>query len=87
MSRSVISLERSTEAKKAAACPLEAIVSEAAKVIAPLWPISAFIARHPWMGMEDKSFVDAADRLQEAYGIDLYPPMAVFHAALSKGVD
>ncbi|QCK81822.1 DUF2309 domain-containing protein [Geobacillus kaustophilus NBRC 102445] len=85
MSRSVISLERSTEAKKAAACPLEAIVSEAAKVIAPLWPISAFIARHPWMGMENKSFVDAADRLQEAYGIDLYPPMAVFHAALSKG--
>ncbi|QIZ66614.1 DUF2309 domain-containing protein [Geobacillus subterraneus] len=65
--------------------PLADMVKEAAKAIAPLWPISAFIARHPWMGFERERFADAADRLQQVYGIDLYPPMAVFHTVLAKG--
>ncbi|KJE25906.1 hypothetical protein LG52_2738 [Geobacillus kaustophilus] len=90
MSKSATSLERSAKESKPIGAaieerPLAAVVSEAAKVIAPLWPISAFIVRHPWMGLEERTFADAADRLQWAHGIDLYPPMAVFRAALAKG--
>ncbi|MGG4406253.1 DUF2309 domain-containing protein [Geobacillus stearothermophilus] len=88
MSKSAMPLERLTGESKptgAEARPLAMLVSEAAKAVAPLWPISAFIARHPWMGLEEQTFADAADRLQQAHGIDLYPPMAVFHAAMAKG--
>ncbi|MED4871410.1 putative inorganic carbon transporter subunit DabA, partial [Geobacillus stearothermophilus] len=88
MSKSAMPLERLTGESKptgAEARPLAMLVSEAAKAVAPLWPISAFIARHPWMGLEEQTFSDAAARLQQAHGIDLYPPMAVFHAAMAKG--
>ncbi|MEB3752115.1 DUF2309 domain-containing protein [Geobacillus sp. FSL W8-0032] len=85
MSKTVVSAGRTSAERKKDVRPLTSLISEAAKVIAPLWPISAFIARHPWMGLEEEPFVHVADRLQEMHGIDLYPPMAVFHAALAKG--
>lgn len=88
MSKSAMSLERTVvmlNEDDTQGRPLADLVKEAAKAIAPLWPISSFIARHPWMGLEGELFADAADRWQQVYGIDLYPPMTVFYTALEKG--
>lgn len=36
---------------------IKSYVEAASKVIAPLWPISTFAARHPWMGLEKKLLI------------------------------
>ncbi|GGJ00670.1 UPF0753 protein YbcC [Alicyclobacillus cellulosilyticus] len=61
------------------------LVRQASAVIAPLWPIAAFIARHPWMEMEHLSFAEVADRLQDMQGVRLYPSRSVLSAALARG--
>ncbi|WP_027409574.1 DUF2309 domain-containing protein [Anoxybacteroides tepidamans] len=90
MSKHAISLERPREQEKRKGIsiverPIKEIVEQASAVIAPLWPISTFIARHPWMGLEHLPFSEVADRFQQMQGIDLYPTMASFFAAHAKG--
>ncbi|MCG6171575.1 putative inorganic carbon transporter subunit DabA, partial [Anoxybacillus sp. LAT_11] len=41
---------------------VRALVKSASQAIAPLWPIAAFVARHPWMGLEHFSFEQVAHR-------------------------
>lgn len=41
------------------------LVASASRVIAPLWPISTFVAHHPWMGLEKQSFEQVANWLKK----------------------
>jgi uncharacterized protein YbcC (UPF0753/DUF2309 family) len=61
------------------------LVQSASKVIAPLWPIATFVARHPWMGLEHLSFEEVAYRFKLSRNIDLYPTMSMLRAAQRKG--
>ncbi|MGG4011500.1 DUF2309 domain-containing protein [Bacillus smithii] len=61
------------------------LVNEAEKVIAPLWPISTFIARHPWEELEHLPFSKVANYFQQSFDINIYPDIQVFKRALQKG--
>lgn len=60
-------------------------VESASKVIAPLWPISTFAARHPWMGLEKQTFDQVADRLKNTRDVDIYPSASMILSAKNKG--
>ncbi|MDA5111009.1 DUF2309 domain-containing protein [Brevibacillus thermoruber] len=75
------------ENKEASADSLqvEELVGKASQVIAPLWPLGAFVASHPWEGMEHLTFEEVADRFRGSRDINLYPSMTMFREALRKG--
>ena len=54
-------------------------------VTAVQWPISVFIARHPWAHLEDMPFMEAMRKLQALGGARLYPPMRLLRHALDRG--
>lgn len=61
------------------------LIESASRVIAPLWPISTFAARNPWMGLEKQSFEQVAGWLKHTRNIDIYPSASMILAAKSKG--
>lgn len=65
--------------------PVDEMVGRASRVIAPLWPLRTFVAVHPWAGLEHLTFEEVAERFRDSRGLDLFPPMAMFHEALRKG--
>lgn len=62
-----------------------ALIESASRVIAPLWPISTFAARSPWMGLENQTFEQVADWLKNSHEIDIYPSSPMILSAKSKG--
>ncbi|WP_206885286.1 putative inorganic carbon transporter subunit DabA [Alicyclobacillus mali (ex Roth et al. 2021)] len=54
-------------------------------VTAVQWPISVFIARHPWPALEDLPFAAAMRKLQALGGAHLYPSMRLLRDALHRG--
>ena len=61
------------------------LIESASRVIAPLWPISTFAARNPWMGLEKQSFEQVAGWLKHTRNIDIYPSASMILSAKSKG--
>ncbi|RBW67553.1 DUF2309 domain-containing protein [Bacillus taeanensis] len=61
------------------------LIKSASRVIAPLWPIAAFAARNPWMGLEKQSFDEAADWLKNTRDVDIYPSASMILSAKNKG--
>ncbi|MDI5789514.1 Na-translocating system protein MpsB [Bacillus licheniformis] len=59
-------------------------VQSAARVIAPLWPIETFAARHPWMGLEEQTFEQTARQLKQQLQVDIYPKSSI-SAPQNKG--
>ncbi|WP_138419413.1 DUF2309 domain-containing protein [Aquibacillus sediminis] len=64
---------------------INVFVESASRVIAPLWPISTFAARHPWMGLENQPFDQVAKRLKHTNDVDLYPSTSMILSAKKKG--
>ncbi|WP_088069625.1 DUF2309 domain-containing protein [Gottfriedia luciferensis] len=64
---------------------INVLVESASQVIAPLWPISTFAARNPWMGLEKHSFEEIASWLKIIRDIDIYPSAVMIHSAKNKG--
>lgn len=64
---------------------INVLIESASRVIAPLWPISTFAARNPWMGLEKQSFEQVADWLKNTRDIDIYPSASMILSAKSKG--
>ncbi|MBM7572736.1 DUF2309 domain-containing protein [Aquibacillus albus] len=61
------------------------LVESASRVIAPLWPISTFAARNPWMGLEKQSFEQVASWLKNTRDVDIYPSASMILSAKNKG--
>lgn len=89
MSKTVISLERPEEQskrnKKDVSRSILQLVEQACDAIAPLWPISTFIARHPWMELEHMPFTEVAEHFQQNLHVHLYPTIPVVRKALARG--
>lgn len=60
-------------------------IKEASRVITPLSPINIFAARHPWAGLEDRTFEDVARWFQKVQNVDLYPNKSLLFAAIENG--
>lgn len=60
-------------------------IKEASRVITPLSPINIFAARHPWAGLEDRTFEDVARWFQKVQDVDLYPNESLLFAAIENG--
>ncbi|HZH61783.1 MAG TPA: putative inorganic carbon transporter subunit DabA, partial [Metabacillus sp.] len=64
---------------------IKGLIESASRVIAPLWPISTFAARNPWLGLEKQSFEQVAGWLKNTRNIDIYPSASMILSAKSKG--
>lgn len=64
---------------------IRVLVESASRVIAPLWPISTFAARSPWMGLEKLSFEQVARWLKNTRDVDIYPSASMIQSAKRKG--
>ena len=64
---------------------LLAQVEEAARVVAPLWPLSTFIAVNPLWDLRYMSFYDAIDYAAPILGIRGYPTESFFAEAYTSG--
>ena len=53
--------------------------------IAPLWPLRHFVAVNPYLGLTDRSFVDAAQRLAQAAGAATTMDRAFYATAIADG--
>ncbi|WP_066060099.1 DUF2309 domain-containing protein [Robertmurraya korlensis] len=61
------------------------LIESASQVIAPLWPISTFAARNPWMGLERQSFDQVASWLKNTRDVDIYPSVSMILSAMNQG--
>ncbi|KGX84610.1 DUF2309 domain-containing protein [Pontibacillus marinus] len=64
---------------------IDVLIESASRVIAPLWPISTFAARNPWMGLEKQSFEQVAGWFKDILDVDLYPSASMILSAKSRG--
>ncbi|MRG86846.1 DUF2309 domain-containing protein [Salinibacillus xinjiangensis] len=64
---------------------IEVLTKSASRVIAPLWSISTFAARNPWMGLEKHSFDRVAAWLKNSRNVDIYPSASMIISAKSNG--
>lgn len=64
---------------------LNVFITSASRVIAPLWPISTFAARNPWMGLENQPFDQVASWLKHTRDVDIYPSASMIRSAKNKG--
>ncbi|MEC2309072.1 DUF2309 domain-containing protein [Bacillus atrophaeus] len=64
---------------------IHVLIESASQVIAPLWPISIFAARNPWMGLENQPFDQVASWLKNARDVDIYPSASMIRSAKNKG--
>ncbi|QMW24564.1 DUF2309 domain-containing protein [Sandaracinobacteroides saxicola] len=60
-------------------------VATACARIAPLWPLKAFVAVNPFLGLTDLHFGDAARLLHRVAGIDMLPARAFWTAMRTEG--
>ena len=61
------------------------IVNDAAKQVAPLWPLENFVAVNPFMGMSDKSFNRVAHELSITADIQMTLPTAFYLQKIDEG--
>ncbi len=69
----------------AARTRLLAQVDEASRVVAPLWPLSTFVAVNPLWDLRQMPFHEAVAYAGEVLGIGGYPPPALFARAYAEG--
>jgi uncharacterized protein YbcC (UPF0753/DUF2309 family)/NADH:ubiquinone oxidoreductase subunit 5 (subunit L)/multisubunit Na+/H+ antiporter MnhA subunit len=64
---------------------LLAQVEEAARVVAPLWPLSTCIAVNPLWDLRQMPFHEAVEHAGQVLGIRGYPPLELFAQAHAEG--
>ncbi|MCB1498811.1 MAG: DUF2309 domain-containing protein [Bauldia sp.] len=66
-------------------CGVIDAATRATRRIAPLWPLDSFVAVNPFLGLVDKTFVDAASTMARTAGARLTIPRAFYAEAISGG--
>ncbi|MCM3569476.1 DUF2309 domain-containing protein [Neobacillus mesonae] len=61
------------------------LTASASNVIVPLGPINTFAARHPWAGLENKTFEQAARQFQDIGDVELFPNDTILKSASNHG--
>ncbi len=64
---------------------LRSEIEEAARVIAPVWPLSTFIAVNPLWDLRDMSFDRAISHAAKVLGVRGYPSTSFFAGAFASG--
>ena len=64
---------------------LAGAIGEACGRIAPVWPLSSFVAVNPFLGFADMSFAEAARTLGRLTGARMLMPRAFYREALQSG--
>lgn len=65
--------------------PLEGAIREACARIAPVWPLSSFVAVNPFLGFADTPFDQAAKTLARLTGARMVMPRAFYRDAVQTG--
>ena len=65
--------------------PLDKATEQAARRLAPLWPLSSFVAVNPFLGFADTPFERAAGDLRRLTGARLLMPRAFYRDAMNEG--
>lgn len=60
-------------------------IKDAGGKIAPLWPLKTFVAVNPFLGMADKSYAEAAHRMNKAAGAKMAMPRSFYGEAIDSG--
>ncbi len=64
---------------------IRALVTRAADIIAPVWPLARFVAVNPLKGLEDRPFPQAVREGERLFGGAGYLPLTHYQAALAAG--
>ena len=64
---------------------LSSQIDSASSKIAPLWPLSHFVAVNPFVGFADHNFARTAEAHKRVQGSDLILPMAWFKEKFESG--
>lgn len=64
---------------------IDDLVSLASRVIVPIGPIASFAARSPWAGLEEQSFEEVAQYLEDIRHVDIYPSASLLKDAKNRG--
>jgi uncharacterized protein YbcC (UPF0753/DUF2309 family) len=64
---------------------LQAVLSNARKRVAPLWPLESFVAVNPFLGLSDERFESACQTLGRVAGISMLLPREQYRAWIAEG--
>jgi len=64
---------------------IRALASQAADIVAPVWPLERFVAVNPLKGLEDRPFQTAVREGARLFGGRGYLPLTHYQAALAAG--
>ena len=83
--------EKTTQTRESGRIPPErlarirALVSQAADILAPVWPLDRFVAVSPLNGLEDRPFRQAVREGARLFGGQGYLPLTYYQAELAAG--
>jgi uncharacterized protein YbcC (UPF0753/DUF2309 family) len=80
-----IELPPSASTAAAKPCPALDSARAACQRIAPLWPLKNFVAVNPFLGLTDRSFVDACDLLRRVAPGGIQMPSAFYQEKYASG--
>ena len=64
---------------------LNAAIQEACSRLAPVWPLSSFVAVNPFLGFADMPFEQAASELRRLTGARMVMPRTFYRNAVADG--
>lgn len=64
---------------------LNRAIQQACRRLAPVWPLSSFVAVNPFLGFADMPFAQAAGELRRLTGARLLMPRAFYRDAMTQG--
>ncbi|UGB39544.1 YbcC family protein [Frateuria soli] len=66
-------------------CAVLDAAAQACQRIAPLWPLTQFVAVNPFLGLTDRTFTDAAGLMARVAGARMTMPRAFYREAIAAG--
>jgi uncharacterized protein len=64
---------------------LEEAIAESCRRIAPLWPLTSFVAVNPFLGFANQGFEETCATFRRVAGVELLMPLDWYRAAIERG--